>query len=95
MKDGFIHKLNILNIVVTSLRIGPLRCRAVYQNFMILFASAAKCDTRVEKQPPNSPLIQLLLPVAIAVGVGYKPHPKNIFVIKNIIGQYCPCTILL
>ena len=47
--------------------IGSSRCREVYQNSMILFVSAAWCDTRVEEQPPNTPL--QLLPVAIAVWV--------------------------
>ena len=37
--------------------------------------SSARCDTRVEVQPPNSPL--QFLPVAITVGVGYKPRSKK------------------
>ena len=46
----------------------------VLQNSMTL--SSARCNTRVDVQPPNLPL--QFLPVAITVGVGYKPSPKNI-----------------
>ena len=63
----------------------------VLQNSMTL--SSARCSTRVDVQPPNS-LLQFL-PVAITMGLGYKPSPKKIFLIKNIIGQYCPWTIVL
>ena len=36
-------------------KISESRFQEVYQNFITMFISAARCDTRVYEQPPNSP----------------------------------------
>ena len=60
---------------------------------MTVIVPAARCDTRVDVQPPQ--LTPQYLRVAIVVGEGYKPRSKNIFVIKIIIARYCHWRIVL
>ena len=89
MKDGFIHKLNIMVTSLRSVHRDADMCIKIPWHYV----SAARWNTTVDVQPPNSPL--QLLRVATAVRVGYKSRTKNIFVIKIIIGQYCHWIIVL
>ena len=89
MKDGFVHKLNIMVTSLKSVHQDAEKCIKVPRHCSFLQQDA------MAELMSNPQLTPTIAASAILMGVGYKPRRNNIFVIKNIIGQYYSWPILL